>query len=512
MSNLVSQSHRTIRNIAKRIANGQASSCSNLPIHSLSSSSSSLSSSSSSSLSSFSLLRTSSRVAHFSTPSNSAAAVNERASLNLKDHIDIVSADVANSHLFAGQEEAANNRQTVKDPILETDRKKDLNEVNDPELIFRSVWSTLLSEVGSEELMCFPREIMWLAGAPGAGKGAMTPFIMEYRGITSPPIEVGALLTSPEAKKIKAEGKLVNDKLVIELLFRELLKPTYQVGALVDGFPRTKEQAECIKLLYDRQMELSRKYADTPLYSRFPRPIFHITVLFIDKDESVKRQLRRGVLAKQHNDMVLSTGIGEIKPVRETDIDPKLAEERYRLFKDQVYASLQTVKQKFHFHFIDAAGSPEQVTDRIVKELKYQSTMELNDATFQSLRKIPLAAEVIVNARHELVKRLDNYVYRHSDLFYRVVELIQTDMIHIIKRQSISGRAIIRSENPIFLEPGAIDMALDILTERGFTVTLDLRKTMQPIRVELKTGEIISREVRTFEFQIEFTKPTIRRG
>ncbi len=39
--------------------------------------------------------------------------------------------------------------------------------------------------------------------------------------------------------------------------------------------------------------------------------------------------------------------------------------------------------------------------------------------------------------------------------------------MHIIRRQALSGRAIIRSQNAIFSEHGAIDMALDLLSERG---------------------------------------------
>ncbi len=38
--------------------------------------------------------------------------------------------------------------------------------------------------------------------------------------------------------------------------------------------------------------------------------------------ESVRRQLRRGKLAQQHNDIVMATGVGTLKAVRETDLDP----------------------------------------------------------------------------------------------------------------------------------------------------------------------------------------------
>ena len=376
--------------------------------------------------------------------------------------------------------------------------------------MFRTIWNNLLEKYG-EERLSFPKNILWLAGAPGAGKGAMTPLIMDYRDITARPIEVGALLTSPEALAMKAAGKLVGDRQVIELLFEALLKPEYQSGVLVDGFPRTKEQAECIKFLYDQMNILRRKYATTSLYHKFHRPIFHITVLYIDKDESVRRQLRRGKLAQIHNDVVAATGIGEMKPVRETDLTAALAEERYRVFKQQVYESLKYVKDKFHFHFINAEGGPTEVQERILKELRYQSSMELSDDTFERLRRIPLASEIILNARYELVRRLDNYKARYSDLFDAVIGVIMNEFLHIIKRQALSGRAIIRSNSPVFNEKIAVDMALDLLTERGYNVVLDIKKKQQPSKWE-QDGEIVLKEVRVFEFQIEFARPSIRRG
>jgi hypothetical protein len=62
------------------------------------------------------------------------------------------------------------------------------SEIKDPALIFESVWKTLVDKHGEEQLR-FPKDILWLSGAPGAGKGAMTKFIMEERGLNAPPIE-----------------------------------------------------------------------------------------------------------------------------------------------------------------------------------------------------------------------------------------------------------------------------------------------------------------------------------
>ena len=38
---------------------------------------------------------------------------------------------------------------------------------------------------------------------------------------------------------------------------------------------------------------------------------------------------------------------------------------RCRIFRDEVYAALQSVKEKFLFHFIPADGTPDEVAARI---------------------------------------------------------------------------------------------------------------------------------------------------
>nr|NIP94787.1 nucleoside monophosphate kinase [Akkermansiaceae bacterium] len=62
-------------------------------------------------------------------------------------------------------------------------------EIKDARLIFDAVWEQLEAEVGHEQLR-FPKEIILLGGAPGAGKGTNTGFIMKARGFTCPPIVV----------------------------------------------------------------------------------------------------------------------------------------------------------------------------------------------------------------------------------------------------------------------------------------------------------------------------------
>src|SRR3954452_9747023 len=132
------------------------------------------------------------------------------------------------------------------DPKRKSPRDGDL-EVKDAQLIFRVVWETLVERHGAENLK-FPREFIWLGGAPGAGKGTNTPFIARLRGIDAPPVVISNLLTSERAVALKNAGKMVGYREVIGLLFDELLKPEYHDGVIVDGFPRTPAHVECLNL------------------------------------------------------------------------------------------------------------------------------------------------------------------------------------------------------------------------------------------------------------------------
>src|ERR1700690_2001558 len=202
-------------------------------------------------------------------------------------------------------------------------------EIEDAPQIFRQVWNRLVQERGLEN-MVFPKEIMWLGGAPGSGKGTNTPFILRERGLTAPPIVMSDLLDTPEMRALKDRGQFVGDREVIEALLRRLLAPVYQTGVVVDGFPRTKVQAEAVKLLHDQIMQLRATYWGTPTGKRFRRPIFRITVLFVGEQTSVDRQLSRGREIQAHNEKVRRTGAGELLELRPTDIDEALARNRYR--------------------------------------------------------------------------------------------------------------------------------------------------------------------------------------
>jgi adenylate kinase len=382
-------------------------------------------------------------------------------------------------------------------------------EIKDAQLIFGAVWRDLEGEL-SRRRMRFPRELILLGGAPGAGKGTNSDFIRKVRGIDAPPIVVSELLDTPEARAVKARGGMVGDREVVSILLRKLLEPEQQNGALLDGFPRTKVQVECLKLLFDEMIGLRREFSGTPEVIHFKQPIFHIMVLFVDEAESVARQLKRGQAVVAHNEEVVRSGVGERWEVRATDLSEDLARNRYRVFKEQTYDALVSLKQIFHYHFINAQAPIPEVQANIVHELEYQSSLELDPRTFDRLRRLPLASEIVRHARQDLVRRLDDYEVEQPETFSRVVEFIEAKMMPIVVRHAVSGVASINSEDLLFEDPAALAMLIDVFSERGFHATVDVTRVGVPTHIDLQSGRIYSQEKKVFRFSVRFRNAEIR--
>jgi adenylate kinase len=384
-------------------------------------------------------------------------------------------------------------------------------EIKDARVIFTPIWDSLEEEVGREHLR-FPKEIILLGGAPGAGKGTQTPFISRARGLTCPPVVISDLLTTPEMEKLKAQGAMVGDTEVLTVLLRTLLNPIYRDGVVLDGFPRTPVQVECLKLLVEKISGLHDHFASTPLAIHFRRPTIHAMVLFVSESTSVARQLSRGREIAEHNRKVAETGIGVPIDLRVTDLSEDLVRRRYQVFKEQTWNALTSLRQLYHYHFINAEGPVAEVQANILEELKYQSSLELDPRTFERLRALPLAAELVIHARQELVRRLDSYELTQPALLAQIVDLVTNKFMPIIERHALSGRAHVNSEDPIFNEPLAIPMLIDIFSERGYHAVVDKHMQQIPERIDLTTGAITSRTKAVYRIEINFEASKIRRG
>ena len=394
--------------------------------------------------------------------------------------------------------------------VAAANRVTDL-EIKDAQIIFGAVWHELESEFGRDNLL-FPKEIILLGGAPGSGKGTNTDFIAKTRGLTCDPIVISALLDSPHAQRLKNAGSMVGDREVIGLVLRELLRPEYRDGVILDGFPRTKVQVECLKALVDKMHQLRREYYHLPIGMHFRQPTIHIMVLFVDEKTSVDRQLRRGREVRAHNEEVRRTGIGQVLEERATDFDEALAQRRYRVFKEQTWDALQGLKEIFHYHFINAQGPVAEVEGNIVKELEYQSTLELDPRTVDRLRGVRVASEIIVHARQEMVKRLDAYEFEHPELLQHVVGFIEKKVMPIVLRHAISGIAQVNTEDPALDDPLALAMLIDVFSERGYHALVDIHRIEVPERVDPATGLIKCRTKKVYRIQIRFHGSEIRRG
>jgi adenylate kinase len=382
-------------------------------------------------------------------------------------------------------------------------------EVKDAQLIFGAVWRELEGLFGRSK-MRFPRELILLGGAPGAGKGTNSDFIRKVRTIDAPPLVISQLLDTPEALAVKARGAMVGDREVVGILFRKLLEPEYKNGALLDGFPRTKVQVECLKLLFDEMIALRREFSGTADEINFKKPIFHIMVLFVDEAESVARQLKRGRQVVAHNEEVIRSGVGELWEERATDFSEAPARNRYRVFKERTYDALVSLKQIFHYHFINGQAPIPEVQANIVRELEYQSSLELDPRTFDRLRRLPLASDIVRHARQDLVRRLDGYEVERPETFGRVIEFIEAKIMPIVVRHAISGVADINSEDVLFQDPVALAMLIDVLSERGFHVTVDVTRVCVPVHIDLQSGKIFSEEKKVFRFSIRFRSAQVR--
>ncbi len=102
-----------------------------------------------------------------------------------------------------------------------------------------------------------------LFGPPGCGKGTQATFISESSSI--PHLSTGDMLRSAvssgseiglKAKSIMENGGLVSDEIVLSIVEERISKHDCENGFILDGFPRTVNQAEKLDLLLSNSHKL----------------------------------------------------------------------------------------------------------------------------------------------------------------------------------------------------------------------------------------------------------------
>jgi adenylate kinase len=95
--------------------------------------------------------------------------------------------------------------------------------------------------------------VVVLLGAPGAGKGTQAPILAEHLGV--PVLASGNLLRAAVsartalgavADRFMSRGQLVPDDTIVDIFLERLAADDAAGGAILDGFPRTRGQAQAL--------------------------------------------------------------------------------------------------------------------------------------------------------------------------------------------------------------------------------------------------------------------------
>ena len=102
-----------------------------------------------------------------------------------------------------------------------------------------------------------------LFGPPGCGKGTQASFIADALSI--PHLSTGDMLRSAvsskseiglKAKEIMENGGLVSDEIVLSIVKERISNNDSQKGFILDGFPRTINQAEGLNYLLNKSQKI----------------------------------------------------------------------------------------------------------------------------------------------------------------------------------------------------------------------------------------------------------------
>ena len=209
-----------------------------------------------------------------------------------------------------------------------------------------------------------------LFGPPGSGKGTQSKFLMARFGI--PQISTGDMLREHIQRgdaigmaiqaRMKA-GSLVPDELVNVLVRERLAEPDCANGFILDGYPRTRQQAE---VLIGLLRELGRDEV-----------VIHLVVdynIIIDRISGRRVCPKCGTLYNSSSRPPRVTGICDLDGVtlviREDDREP-VVRERLEAYEDQTRPLIEFFRGAGHRLIeVDAShGTPETVFGKILERL-----------------------------------------------------------------------------------------------------------------------------------------------
>ena len=182
-----------------------------------------------------------------------------------------------------------------------------------------------------------------MIGAPGAGKGTQAERLAAHFGLVH--ISSGDLLRAHvlqgsaigrAAKDYMDRGDLVPDALVLDMLRKPVLSAAAQGGYILDGFPRTVDQAQ---LAYQAASELGIAV----------QLALHLEVA---RDELVARLVARG------------------KATGRSDDTPEVVAHRLAVYEEQTQPILDYYEQRERLLHVNGERPVEEVTWSAVVQLQ----------------------------------------------------------------------------------------------------------------------------------------------
>ena len=209
-----------------------------------------------------------------------------------------------------------------------------------------------------------------LLGAPGSGKGTQAKKLMAERNI--PQISTGDMLRAAvaagsrfgqQAKEIMEAGQLVSDEIVLGIISERLAEPDAERGFILDGFPRTEQQALDLDDLLDQ----------------LGQPLDAAVLMDVDFDILMKRLTGRrtcsltgkllNVYFSSQEELDACTNAGGKLVQREDDNEDTISK-RLSVYREQTEPLVEFYGQRGKLKVVDADGSIDDVYQRFLAVLE----------------------------------------------------------------------------------------------------------------------------------------------